>query len=106
MVVTQKFNYTACQWIEAEAVKIGKHIHHNMCVHGGERIVKVWVLDDKGKKTPAYSSVDGYEPETNTAYQFHGCHWHGHVCIKNRTKRQELRYEDACKIDWLIANNG
>ena len=50
MVVTQKFNYTACQWIEAEAVKIGKHIHHNMCVHGGERIVKVWVLDDKGKK--------------------------------------------------------
>ena len=41
MVVTQKFNYTACQWIEAEAVKIGKHIHHKMCGHGGERMVKV-----------------------------------------------------------------
>ena len=69
-----KFSYTTCQWIEAEAVKIGKHIHHKICGHGGEHMVKVWVLDDKGKKTPTYFSVDGYEPETNTIYQIHGYH--------------------------------
>ena len=41
-----KFSYTACQWIEAQAIETGKHIHHNMCGHGGERMVKVWVLND------------------------------------------------------------
>ena len=49
-----KFSYTACQWIEAEFVKIGKHIHHKMCGHGGKRTVKIWVLDHKGEKTLAY----------------------------------------------------
>ena len=42
--------------------------------------------------------VDGYEPETNTVYQFHRCHWHGHTCLKNRTKRQQKRYKDACRL--------
>ena len=50
--------------------------------------------------------VDGYELETNTVYQFHGCHWHGHTCLKNRTKRQQKRYKDTCQIDELIKNNG
>ena len=49
-------------------------------------MVTVWVLNDKGKKEPASFLVDGYEPETNTVYQFHGCHWHGLTCLKNRTK--------------------
>ena len=101
-----KFSYTACQWIEAEAVEIGKHIHHKICGHGGERMVKVWALNDKGKKTPFCFSVNGYEPETNTAYQFHGCHWHEHTCIENRTKIQELRCKDMCKVDYLVTNNG
>ena len=39
-----KFKYTACQWIEAQAMKTGKHIHHKMCGHGRECMVKVWVL--------------------------------------------------------------
>ena len=43
--------YTACQWIKS--VKICKHIHHKICGHGGERMVKVWVLDDKDEKTSA-----------------------------------------------------
>ena len=43
-----------------------------MCGHGGERMVTVWVLNDKDEKEPAYFLVDGYEPETNTVYQFHG----------------------------------
>ena len=77
-----------------------------MCGHGGEPMVKVCVLDDKGKKTPALFLVDGYEPVTNTGYQFHGFHWHGHRCLENRTKRQEKKYKNTCKIDQLIANNG
>ena len=30
----------------------------------------------KAKKEPASFLVDGYGPETNTVYQFHGCHWY------------------------------
>ena len=101
-----KFSYTACQWIEAQVIETGKHIHQKMCEHGGERMVKVWVLNDKREKEPASFLVDGYEPETNTVYQFHGCHWHGHTCLKNRTKRQQKRHKDTCQIDWLIKNNG
>ena len=29
-----KFSYIACHWIEAQAMKIGKHIHHKMYGHG------------------------------------------------------------------------
>ena len=104
--VDTKFSYAACQWIDAEAVKIGKHIHHKMCGHGEERMVKVWVLNDKTKKELATFFVDGYEPETNIVYPFHRCHWHGHTCLKNHTKRQQKRYKDTCKIDRLIKNNG
>ena len=79
-----KFSSTACQWIEAQAMEVGKHIHHKMCKHGGERMVTVWVLNDKGKKKPVSFLVDGYEPETNTMYQFHRCNWHGYKCFKDR----------------------
>ena len=27
-----KFSYTACQWIEAQTIETGKHIHHKKCV--------------------------------------------------------------------------
>ena len=56
-----KFSYTACQWIETQTVKIGKHIHHKRCRLGVERTVKVWVLNGKDRKTPALFWVDGYE---------------------------------------------
>ena len=36
-----KCSYTACQWIKAQVIETGKHIHHKMCEHGGERMVKV-----------------------------------------------------------------
>ena len=101
-----KFSYTVCQWIDAQAVETGKHIHHKMCGHGGEHMVKAWVLNDQGEKEPVSFLVNGYETETNTVYQFHGCHWHGHTCLKNRTRRQQKRYEDTCRIDQLIKNNG
>ena len=38
-----KFSYAACQWSEAQAIEAGKHIHHKMWGHGGERMVNVWV---------------------------------------------------------------
>ena len=82
-----KLSYTACQWIEAQAIEKVKHIHHKMCGHGGERMMIVWVLNDKDENESFL--VDRYEPETNTEYQFHGCHWHGHTCLNNRTKRQQ-----------------
>ena len=72
-----------------------------MCGHGGERMVKV--LNHKGRKEAVTFLVGGYEPETNTVYQFHECHWHGNTCLKNR---QQKRYKDTCQIDRLIKNNG
>ena len=59
----------------------------------------------KVKRTSLFL-IDGYEPDTNTVYQFHGCHWYGHTCLKDRTKRQQNRYNDTCQIDWLVKNNG
>ena len=41
-----------------------------MCGHGGERMVTVWVLNDKDEKEPVSFLVDGYEPETNTCTNF------------------------------------
>ena len=59
-----------------------------------------------GKKTSVSFLVDGYKPETNIVYQFHGAHGDGHTCLMNRTKRQQKRYKDTCQIDWLIKNHG
>ena len=39
-------------------------------------------------------------------YHFHGCQWHGHTCLKYRTRRQQKRCKDTCQIDRLITNNG
>ena len=69
-------------------------------------MVTVWVLNGKGKNELVSFLVDGFEPETNTVYQFHGCHWHGHTCLKDHTRRQQKRYKDTCQMDRLIKNNG
>ena len=101
-----KFSYTVSQWIEAQTIETGKHILHKMCEHGGENTVNVLVLNDSGKKEPVSFLVDGYEPETITVYQFHGCLWHGHTFLRKRTRGQQKKYEDTCQIDQLIENNG
>ena len=77
------FSYAACQWIEAIAEQTGRHIHHALCGHGGERQFSV----ESGK-----CKVDGYEPITKTVYEFNGCKWHGCPCQSNRTARDEERY--------------
>ena len=101
-----KCSYTACQCTEAQAIETGKHVHHKMCSHGGEHMVNAWILNGKVKKEPVSFLVDGYEPETNTVYQFHGCHWHELTYLKDRTRRQQKKYEDTCQIDRLTKNNG
>ena len=52
------------RWLEQEAAHRRIHIHHAACGHGGER----WV---------ERALVDGYNHETKTVFQYHGCHWHG-----------------------------
>ena len=69
----------------------GRHIHHKMCGHGGERQVTVWYLNSEGERDYTTYPADGYEPETRTVYQFHGCKWHGHNCIKDRTSSKRER---------------
>ena len=102
---SQNYSYSACQWIEKQSEKIGHHIHHALCGHGGERQVTVLIENDKGELKPHPYSVDGYEPETNTVYQYHGCYWHGCTCQKDRTKKQFARYVDTICLDKHIERN-
>ena len=66
-------------WLEHVSRESGKHIHYHKCQgHGGERFIKG-------------SPVDGYQPETKTVFQFHGCHWHGCIkCFPNPEQRTEV----------------
>ena len=59
-------SYSACQWIEHMSEETCKHIHHALCGHGGERVIR----DSQGHKI---CKVNGYEPRTKTVYQYHGC---------------------------------
>ena len=52
------------RWLEYVAKRWKIRIHHAMSGHGGER----WI-----ERVP----VDGYNPETKTVFQYHGCYWHG-----------------------------
>ena len=61
----------ACLWVESQSRKLKRHIHHAMCGHGGERCIKI------GKQE---IQVDGFDLQTNTVYQYHGCYWHGCNC--------------------------
>ena len=88
------YSITACLWIESQSRKTGKHIHHAICGHGGERHIQI------GKRP---IKVDGFEPETNTVYQYHGCYWHGCDCNpdnfdeekKNKTIKEDKMIKDA-----------
>ena len=52
-----KFTRTTYQWIEAEAAKIRRYIHHNICGHGGERRVTIWYLDYTGQHRSKYACI-------------------------------------------------
>ena len=58
----QPYGQMAVQWLNREACEIGCTIRHQ--ANGREKRI--------GKLR-----VDGWCAETRTAYQFHGCYWHG-----------------------------
>ena len=86
-------SHESLRWLEREAKRRKIHIHHAMSGHGGER----WV-----ERSP----VDGYNHETKTVFQYHGCHWHGcrkcypndrNKIITHNNQTQEDRYKATVK---------
>ena len=58
------------RWLEYESRKHNTDICHQFCGHEGQR----WI---------AGGAVVGFDPETKTVYQYHGCHWEGCiVCLQ------------------------
>ena len=87
----KKFSYAACQWIEKQSELIGRHVHHALCGHGGEYYVHLYAGKEKNSRAREIP-VDGYEPKSNTIFQYHGCKWHGCPCQK-RKERNSLEEE-------------
>ena len=81
----KKFSYAACQWIEKQSELIGRHIHHALCGHGGEYYVHLYAGKEKNSHAREIP-VDGYEPKSNTIFQYHGCKWHGCPCQKRKER--------------------
>ena len=61
----QLYGQMAAEWLTWESERTGRVIRHQ--INGREKII--------GKLL-----VDGWCSETKTAYQFHGCFFHGHSC--------------------------
>ena len=95
----KKFSYAACQWIEKQSELTGRHIHHALCGHGGEYYVYLYAGKEKDSRAREIP-VDGYEPKSNTIFQYHGCKWHGCPCQK-RKERNSL--EEALSADQRYA---
>ena len=92
-----QFSYVGCRWIEKQMEIIGKHIHHALCGHGGERSITLC------KKEVL---VDGLEPESNTISQFYGCKFHRCSCRNNRTDYEKDEYRDTMDIENRIKQAG
>ena len=83
----QPYGQMAVQWLTWEAAKNGCTIRHQS--NGREKRV--------GKLL-----VDGWCAETRTAYQFHGCFWHG--CPKCHTDPEETNKLNGKTMAELLAN--
>ena len=70
----QPYGQMAIQWLTRESDRTGCTIRHQ----GNGREKRIGKLP-----------VDGWCAETRTAYQFHGCFWHG--CPKCHTDRKRIR---------------
>ncbi|CAG2213159.1 unnamed protein product [Mytilus edulis] len=66
----------------------------------------------KEKKIGSYP-VDGYDANTNTVYQFHGCYWHGHDCWMTKNVKdqkwcetRQAKYDKTVKTTTFIQAQG
>jgi hypothetical protein len=66
------FSRVALDWLNYEAQTRGVTIH-NQFDRGGEQ-----------RLGPRNRPVDGYAKSINTVFEFHGCYWHGHTCLKGK----------------------
>ena len=106
----KKFSYAACQWIEKQSELIGRHIHHALCGHGGEYYVYLYAGKEKDSRAREIP-VDGYEPKSNTIFQYHGCKWHGCPCRKERNSLEEeliaeQRYAKTIELEKKMKEQG
>ena len=67
-----QFSWTFCRWIKQQSEIIGRHIHHTLCGHGGEKCIVI----NKNEIL-----VDRFDSETGIIYQFYGCKWHRCPCL-------------------------
>ena len=108
----KKFSYAACQWIEKQSELIGRHIHHALCGHGGEYYVHLYAGKEKNSHAREIP-VDGYEPKSNTIFQYHGCKWHGCPCQKRKERNSleeersaEQRYAKTIELEKKMKEQG
>ena len=72
---SQQHSKLALRWLSKIEKERKIHIHHSLCGHGGERQL-------------LGGPVDGYHPQSETIFQFHGCYWHGcPKCYPNNRNR-------------------
>ena len=83
----QPYGQMAVQWINCESDRTGCTIRHQ--ANGREKRIG---------KLP----VDGWCVETRTAYQFHGCFWHG--CPKCHTDPEETNPKNNKTMAELLAD--
>ena len=50
--------------------------------------------------------VDGYEPESETIFQYYGCKWHGCPCQKERNSLDEERYSKTIELEKKMKEQG
>ena len=108
----KKFSYAACQWIEKQSELTGRHIHHALCGHGGEYYVYLYAGKEKNSHAREIP-VDGYEPKSNTIFQYHGCKWHGCPCQKRKERNSleeersaEQRYAKTIELEKKMKEQG
>ena len=70
-----RYSLTSLEWLEFIAHQTGHYIQHA----GNGQEVRLGTRD---------LPVDGYAHETMTAYQFHGCLYHGHECMEETPSKQ------------------
>ena len=83
----QPYGQMAIQWLTRESERTGCTIRHQ----GNGREKRIGKLP-----------VDGWCAETRTAYQFHGCFWHG--CPKCHTDPEETNPKNNKTMATLLAN--